>query len=261
MKIKIGSLLVAATVAINLSACGYIKSLFPDKEKDYQYTTEIPPLILPDDLKKDQLPDLPASESSAPSSPAPAADADITAAPAAVNSPAEEAAPVIQDTNESSATTQASATATESEPVVPDSEITVERIKFNEGENRLRINTPFTKAWRMVNKALSRKSIEVTGRNEEEGLFTVQYEPDEKKVEDGSYWDEVVFMFKGIQSNEKTYQLKLEKNNQHTDILVVDEDQQPLSDAASIKLLTVLHETIKADLANKKPDQAAPKNE
>ena len=58
-------------------------------------------------------------------------------------------------------------------------------------------------------------------------------------------------MFKGIQSNEKTYRLKLEENNQQTDIVVVDEDQKLLSDAASVKLLTVLEATIKADLANK----------
>ena len=58
-------------------------------------------------------------------------------------------------------------------------------------------------------------------------------------------------MFSGIQSNEKTYLLKLEENNQQTDIVVVDEDQQILSDAASFKLLTLLQETIKADLANK----------
>jgi len=66
-------------------------------------------------------------------------------------------------------------------------------------------------AWRIASKALSRKSIEVTERNQEEGLFIVQYDPDEQKVEDGSYWDEVVFLFGGIQSNEKTYLLKLEK--------------------------------------------------
>ncbi|OYV20391.1 MAG: hypothetical protein CG441_409, partial [Methylococcaceae bacterium NSM2-1] len=52
MKDKIGSFFIFATVLFNLSACSYVKSLFPDKEKDYQYTTEIPPLILPDDLKK-----------------------------------------------------------------------------------------------------------------------------------------------------------------------------------------------------------------
>jgi len=61
----------------------------------------------------------------------------------------------------------------------------------------------------------------------------------------------VVFMFSGIQSNEQTYLLKLEENNQRTDITVTDKDQQLLSDAASVKLLTLLENTIKADLAKK----------
>ncbi|MDD1625573.1 MAG: outer membrane protein assembly factor BamC [Methylococcaceae bacterium] len=253
MKDKIGSFFIFATVLFNLSACSYVKSLFPDKEKDYQYTTEIPPLILPDDLKKNQIPDVPTSASSTPSSPSPSTDADATVPPVAVNTPASAA----QAINESTATPpapvedRAPAASPESEPVVPDTAITVERVKFDTGENRLRINVPFTRAWRIASKALSRKSIEVTERNQEEGVFTVQYDPDEQKVEDGSYWDEVVFLFGGIQSNEKTYLLKLEKNNQQTDIVVVDEDQQLLSDAASFKLLTLLQETIKADLAKK----------
>jgi len=253
MKEKIGSFFIFATVLFNLSACSYVKSLFPDKEKDYQYTTEIPPLILPDDLKKNQIPDVPTSASSTPSSPSPSTDADATVPPVAVNTPASAA----QAINESTATPpapvedRAPAASPESEPIVPDTAITVERVKFDTGENRLRINVPFTRAWRIASKALSRKSIEVTERNQEEGLFTVQYDPDEQKVEDGSYWDEVVFLFGGIQSNEKTYLLKLEKNNQQTDIVVVDEDQQLLSDAASFKLLTLLQETIKADLAKK----------
>ena len=254
MKEKIGSFFIFATVLFNLSACSYVKSLFPDKEKDYQYTTEIPPLILPDDLKKNQIPDVPTSASSTPSSPSPSTDADATVPPVAVNTPASAA----QAINESTATPpapvedRAPAASPESEPIVPDTAITVERVKFDTGENRLRINVPFTRAWRIASKALSRKSIEVTERNQEEGLFTVQYDPDEQKVEDGSYWDEVVFLFGGIQSNEKTYLLKLERNNQQTDIVVVDEeDQKQLSDPASFKLLTLLQETIKADLAKK----------
>jgi outer membrane protein assembly factor BamC len=238
MKIKIGSLFIAVTVLINLSACGYIKSLFPDKEKDYQYTTEIPPLILPNDLKKDQIPGVPTPASSPPTPLNAGTDAAMQ--PVAVNAPIDGTASPI---NKSAAP--------ESEPVIPDTAITVERVKFDTDENRLHINVPFARAWRMVGKALSRKSIEVTERNQEARLFTVQYDPDEQKVEDGSYWDEVVFMFSGIQSNEKTYLLKLDENNQQTDIVVVDEDQKPLSDAPSVKLLTLLEETIKADLANK----------
>lgn len=233
---KTGLFLISATVLINLSACGYVKSFFPDKEKDYQYTTEIPPLIVPDDLKQQQIPDLFSSASSAPSSTPPNAAAYTAAPPAAVSAPVEDAAPNAP---------------TESESVIPDTAITVERVNLAAGENRLRINVPFTRAWRMVNKALSRQAIEVTERNQEAGLYTVQYDPDERKVEDGSYWDEIVFMFSGIQSNEKTYLLKLERHNQQTDIVVADEDQQLLSDAASFKLLTLLQETIKADLATK----------
>jgi len=250
MKVKIGSLFITVTLLFNLSACSYIKSLFPDKEKDYQYTTEIPPLILPEDLKKNQIPVVPKS---APLS----ADADSAVPAVTVNAPVEQAASTAPAINKPAVTPPASpaektpAPSAESEPAVPDTAITVERVKFDTGENRLRINVPFTRAWRIINKALSRKSIEVTERNQETRLITVKYDPDEKKVEDGSYWDEVVFMFTGIQSNEKTYLLKLEESNQQTDIVVVDEDQQLLSDAASFKLLTLLQETIKADLATK----------
>ena len=191
MKTKISSLLISAAVLSTLSACSYVKSLFPDKEKDYQYTTEIPPLILPADLKKNQIPGV---TTSAPSAPPLSADADAAVPPVAVNAPVEEAASAAPAINESAVTPPTAskrATSPESEPVIPDTAITVERVKFDNGENRLRINVPFTRAWRIVNKALSRKSIEVTERNQEARLITVQYDPDEQKVEDGSYWDEL----------------------------------------------------------------------
>lgn len=243
MKVKIAPLFITATVLFSLSACGYIKSLFPDKEKDYQYTTEIAPLILPDDLKKNQIPSVTTSASSAP-------PLGVAEPPVVVNAPVEESASPVPAINEAAVTPPAPAASPESEPAIPDAAITVERVKFDNDENRLRINVPFTRAWRIVSKALSRKSIEVTERNQEARMFTVEYDPDEQQMEDGSYWDEVVFMFSGIQSNEKTYLLKLEENNRQTDIVVVDEDQQLLSDAASFKLLTLLEETIKADLAH-----------
>ncbi len=257
MKVKIGSLLITATVLFNLSACSYIKSLFPDKEKDYQYTTEIPPLILPADLKKNDTPSLSTPASSAASSPPLSAGVEAAVPPASRNAPVEVVPSTTPATNKSSVPPSGLAEeatpgpSPESEPVIPDTEITVERVKFDTGENRLRINVPFIRAWRIVNKALSRKSIEVTERNEKEGLFTVLYDPEERKIEDGSYWDEVVFLFSGVQGNEKKYLLKLEKNSQQTDIVVVDEDQQLLSDPASFKLLTLVQETIKADLAKK----------
>lgn len=246
MKVKTGSLFLIVTVLLNLSGCGYIKSLFPDKEKDYQYTTEIPALIMPDDLKKNYIPGMAAT---APSTPPLGADADAALPP--VTAPVEEAASPAPTTNESAVTPPVDAVSTESEPEIPDVAIKIERIKFNEGENRLRINVPFARAWRIVSKALSRNSIEVTERNRDARTFAVRYDPEDRKITDGSYWDDIRFLFLGIQTYEKPYLVKLEENNRQTDITALDEDGQLLTDAGSVKLLTLLEETIKADLAKK----------
>ena len=252
MKAKIITLLISVALLSGLSACSYIKSLFPDKEKDYQYTTEIPPLILPADLNNTLIP----GAHTKASTPTLGVNSDAAVQAFAVNAP-EQVTSAASSLNKSAVTSSASeenaapATLPESEAEMPDTAITVERVKFDTGEERLRMNVPFSRAWRVVSKALSRKAIEVTERNQETRIITVQYDPDEQKVEDESYWDEVVFMFKGIQSNEKAYLLKFEENNQQTDIVVLDEDQKPLTDEASSKLLTLLEETIKADLAKK----------
>ncbi|WAK01358.1 outer membrane protein assembly factor BamC [Methylobacter sp. YRD-M1] len=217
MKSRLGSLAVVAAVLGNLTACGYIKSYFPDKEKDYQFTTEIPPLKLPPDLDKN------AALS------APTADSVEASAPASEQA---QAAPVEPSAEEEAETPR----------VIP-----VELVKFESGETRLRIGAPVSKAWRMVGKALSRKSLEVTERNQEDALYRIQYDPDEQPPEDGSLWDEVVFMFKGVQANEKEYILKLVANNRHAEVAVLDKDRQPITEGPGLKLLTLLQETLAAD--------------
>ena len=246
MNIKTGLLIIAATALLNVSGCSYVKTLFPDKEKDYQYTTEIPALILPEDLKKSHIPSL-----STVTPTAPPLNADAAVPTTTVNATTEEPVATPPATAMAANESPAPVGTAEAEPVIPNIAITVERIKATEAENRLRINVPFINAWRMVNKALSRKAIEVTERNQEAKQITVQYDPDEQTPKDESLWDEAMFMFRGIQSNEQTYLLKLEENNKHTDITVADKEQQLLSDVASVNLLTLLENTIKADLVNK----------
>lgn len=216
MKSRLGSFVVVAAVLGNVTACGYIKSYFPDKEKDYQFTTEIPPLKLPPDLDKNAALSAPAADSAEVSTPIPE---KTQAAPVA--SPAEEEAEIPR--------------------VVP-----VELVKFESGETRLRIGAPVSRAWRMVGEALSRKSLEVTERNQEDALYRVQYDPDEQPVEDGSLWDEVIFMFKGVQANEKEYILKLIANNRQSEVAVLDKDRQPVTEGPGLKLLDLLEETLVA---------------
>jgi outer membrane protein assembly factor BamC len=220
MKSKIFSLVIIIAL-VNLSACSYVKSLFPDKEKDYQYTTEIPPLNLPPDLRGNSFLSTTTDNSITP---------DIETPSTA------DSAPIVPP---------------EKTPEAKPELVKVELVKSDTGADQLQIGAPLANAWRIVGKALSRNSIEVTKRDQEEGLFQVQYDPDEQKVEDGSLWDEAVFLFSGFQGNEKEYVLKSVENNQHTNVVVQDEDRQPVSEGPGLKLLTLLHDTIKADQAGK----------
>ena len=233
----------------SLSACSQIKSLFPDKEKEYQYTVELPPLIYPTDMQVNIVPVLPKSMTHA----EPVNTAAITAA----NDLTKSTAAV------TNSTTNASASHSSTSPIVDkaynnDEEelaanlITVERINVDKGENRLRLNVPYLRAWRILGKSLSRKALEVMVRNQEAGLFTLKYDPDERSVKELSYIDYLKGLLGNLTSNEKTYIIKLEKDQLQTDVTVLDKDQKPVTDADSVKLLTLIQETIKADLVTHK---------
>ena len=236
MNINSFARILAAVLLINVTACSYIKSLFPDKEKDYQYTAEIPPLAVPDDLKKGS-----AATALEPKLP----EASTQASTTLPEKPADEVPATPEVKNEEPA-------ATEIETVEISEKISVELIRFDDGENRLRLGVEKPRAWRLVSKALSRKSIEVTDRNQDEAYFVVQYDPDEQKIEDGSLWDEAVFMFRGFKTNEKEYRLKLQELDRKTEVIILDKDQQPLpNDNAALKLLTLVQTAIAIDLAEK----------
>jgi len=203
MKTQIRLLIIGAAL-VNVSACTYIKNLFPDKEKDYQFTTEIPPLVLPPDLSGESIAKLPA---------------------APVTPPDEEASTVERKL------------------------IQVELLDAGEGTKKLHIGVPSGTAWRMVGKALSRNSVEVTNRNQEEKSFDIQYDPNKEEIDDESIWAEAKFFLKGLDTTEQEFILKLVENNRQTDVLITDKEQKPVSNATSLSLLMLLHDTIKADLA------------
>lgn len=229
MKRKLLSRFFILVMLMFLSACSYVQSLFPDKERDYQFTTEIPSLVLPPDLNR--------SANAAAAAPVPAkvpvaevvADGAATAEVAPTNEPAE------------------------AEPSVDQKTIQVELVKSEQGENRLRIGAPLAQAWRIVGKALSRKSIEVTQRLQAENSFVVQYNPNEEKVEDDSIWDELKFMFGGFEPGDKEYIVELQDiDEQVTEVLVTDKEKQSSAgDGVGLSLLTLIKDTIKSDLAGK----------
>ncbi|PPD49707.1 MAG: hypothetical protein CTY13_02965 [Methylobacter sp.] len=229
MKRKLLSRFFIFVMLMFLSACSYVQSLFPDKERDYQFTTEIPSLILPPDLNRS-------------ANAAAAAPAKVPAAEVVADGSATTEAEVSQATEP-----------TEAEPSVDQKTIQVELVKSEQGENRLRIGAPLAQAWRIVGKALSRKSMEVTQRLQAENSFVVQYNPNEEKVEDDSIWDELKFMFGGFEPGDKEYVVELQDiDEQVTEVLVTDKEKQSSAgDGVGLSLLTLIKDTIKSDLAGK----------
>jgi outer membrane protein assembly factor BamC len=238
-----------------LAGCSYLQSFFPDKEKDYQYTTEIPMINYPAELRKNQTPGS-ASETSQPVA-NPEESETVTGTGDATPPPVGNAS---SDSVTETVAAEEAATATPetySTEVTPadesderDTVSSVEIIKYDDGESRLRLGAGYSKSWRVVNKGLSRNTIEVTERNHDQAQITVQYDPDEKKAQDESFMDEILFMFQGIDINDKEYVLKLEEHGQQTDVIVLNGEHLPLlNDDAALRLLKVLADTIKADLA------------
>ncbi|MDP3331820.1 MAG: outer membrane protein assembly factor BamC, partial [Methylococcaceae bacterium] len=228
MKRKLLSRFFILVMLMFLSACSYVQSLFPDKERDYQFTTEIPSLVLPPDLNR--------SANAAAAAPVPAKEpaVEVVAGGSATEA---EISPNIEPA--------------EAEPSVDQKTIQVELVKSEQGENRLRIGAPLAQAWRIVGKALSRKSMEVTQRLQAENSFVVQYNPNEEKVEDDSIWDELKFMFGGFEPGDNEYIVELQDiDEQVTEVLVTDKEKQSSAgDGVGLSLLTLIKDTIKSDLA------------
>ncbi len=203
---------IFSLLLLNLSACSHIKTLFPDKEKDYQLTAEIPELVIPSDLTSQTFP-----------------DKSATSYQKFAYLDEEESRPV---------------------NTAKDKAIAVDLVEFAGGTTRIRIEDTLTRSWRTVGKALSHHSIEIIDRNEMDKVFYVQYDPDFKKVEDDSLWDEVVFIFGSDPAQEKEFRVKLAEKEGITEVIVLDANNTPLSKGMGLKLLNLLYKTIKDDLTN-----------
>jgi outer membrane protein assembly factor BamC len=219
---KSAQIVIFALLTGLLSACSTIKSFFPDKTKDYQYAQELPPLELPEHIK---------------------AEAKIQDRPVILSKP-----------YPGSTFTQTEQTVNKSQTENHSAEkplyVPVELIEYDAGATRLRIYQPVEKAWRYVGKALSHESIEITHRDQTDFSYTVQYDPHARKAEDGALWDELVFFFGDDPSKEKPYQIRLvPRNSELTDVIVVDDKEQPVRQGDGLTLLKLLKTTINNDLA------------
>lgn len=217
-------------LALHLSGCETVQSFFPDKQKDYRYSVEIPPLELPPDLKSDAIKLQDNMHSSA-------ATVQAVEVPPGETAPAASATPL-----KAAATPQQSL------------------ISWTEGSTRLQINEGFEKAWLIVSKALTHKAVEITDRDRSQGVFFVQYDPEEYQIVDGSLWDEVAFFFGARDSHEQPYRVRVLASGEHSEVAVTDERDVLVVQEPGLSLLKLLYESIKTDAEEKiKPAAEEPK--
>ena len=230
MKSTIFTLSISLLVLFNLSACSRIKSFFPDKSKEYQLITEIPELTVPSDLSNDAIRRGKTVDTSVP----------------VYQNNKDIPPPDLEDTNSSTEEN------VPEEKTVAKENIYVDLLEFSGGATRIRIEDTMDRNWRRVGKALSRHSIEITARDELDRVFYVQYDADFKKVEDGSLWDEALFIFGSDPAQEKEFRVRLVENGSLTEVIVLDKNDKPLSKGPGLKLLKLIFESIKEDLADTK---------
>ena len=229
-------ILRAAIVGISLAglpACSTIKSWFPDKERDYQFTTEIPELIVPDDLKNKGLATLSAPKSES--------EPEIDSSPVTVSNSDEtsEETSIAESTGNNAVSENAETAA----PVAGNI-------------SSLQIDQAKTPATRMVGRALTRKQVEIVERNVEKGYFYVKYDPNAVEAKDESIWDELNFMFGDDPSQEREYRIRVRGvNSQLSEVTVQDESGKPLSDDAANALLKLITDGINQVLSQPESDE------
>lgn len=131
--------------------------------------------------------------------------------------------------------------------------LTYEAVLVSEPEKTfVRIDSSFAHVWRIVGKALTEISVEITDKNREQALYYVQYDPELQSAnEDGSYWQELVFMFGSDIHQELPYQVFLEPSDKGINVFIRDEHAKALSEGKGLKLLRLIFDTINNDRSEK----------
>lgn len=229
-----------------LSACSTIKSWFPDKERDYQFTSEIPELIVPDDLKNKGL-----TVSTAP-----------TATPAETEVDAETVSSQVSSESQSETASEPSA---EPQTVTENAEpkqTEAAEAHATGGVSSLQIDQAKMPATRIVGRALTRQKVEIVERNVDKGYFYVKYDPNAVEAKDDSIWDEFNFLFGDDPSQEQEYRISVRGlGPQLSEVTVQDEQGKSLSTPAANALLKLItdgiNQVVEQENAPDEPQQPA----
>jgi outer membrane protein assembly factor BamC len=233
-----------------LNGCSTVSDWFPDKQKQYQYSTEIPALEIPPDLTASTIEGATRSRRR----PVPTPEKSAPEESAAKEPDAVEIGEAPENEE------QAAETQTETPRPVTRPKSTAESTLAQSSDNvpLIEIEAPFEIAWNDVAKALGRLELEVSDRNRSDKVYFVYYGGDNKPYEDGGFFGDVVEMFEGREEPAKEYRVKLEDRGQATLVYILDSENKPQTAGPGFELLTRLHETLKSLSESEKGEKPEP---
>lgn len=234
---RLGLILVLSS---GLAGCSYLSSLFPDKQKQYRYSTEIPPLEIPPNMHASTIQGIKPTrqanpygdEQSAPSPSIRADDYDVTTTPPPVaqertQTPSPEPERLVEQPDEADA-------------VVDSGRYIL--AESSDGTPLIEINEPYPAAWNTVGRALARLKMKISDQNRSDGLYYVRYgERDDTTPEDHGLLSDLMGYITGRSRGEE-YRIRVEERGKITYVMAVDDKNVPVSEGKGVELLKRLHQ-------------------
>jgi uncharacterized lipoprotein len=212
-------------LAFALIGCETVARLFPDKQKQYQYSSEIPPLEVPPDLSSSTI-DEAVRKKETETGEAPSDEQPSAAEKAAAADESKPAASAPSKRRRSSAT-----------PTLAQSSDNIPLIE---------IDGSFEVAWVAVAKALSRMELEISDQNRSDGVYYVYYGSDRKPYEDRGFLGDLAELLGSASEPAREYRVKVESRAATTCLVyVLDTENKPQTEGAGLDLLKRLNDALK----------------
>jgi uncharacterized lipoprotein len=206
---------ILASSVLLLSGCSFVAGLFPDKQKQYKYSSEIPPLEIPPDLEASTIEGV---------------DSRSSAVGGSVGSDRYSASAGEEIQPEERAHDESPATLAQNSEDIP----------------LIELEGSYAEAWNDVGKALGRLRFEVSDQNRSEGVYYVYFNGDGKPYEDRGFLGDLASFFSGSDAPAKEYRIQLEGRRDVTVIYVLDQEGKPQIDGPGFELLKRLHQTLQS---------------
>lgn len=219
-------------LAVSMLGCSYIADLFPDKQKQYRYSSELPDLEVPPDLTT------------------PGGDPDATTLSKRSQTKGDYSADKDSGDTGSQAKSSKADTSTQTKgkkhKPVKHNDANVTLAENMENAALIEIQEPYEEAWNDVGRALGRLKIEISDQNRSDGVYYVYYGgvPPKKNADDTSFWDDIGSVFGGGKDQAKEFRIKLEDKDSTTNVFIMDQDGKAISDGKGLELLKRLHKKL-----------------